>query len=173
MVVSLGEGPIMNKKFLLQFAVCIFAGTTLLAGCSSQDEANLEADTAAIIDFENQYRSSQNAGDIDQFMSLWTEDGILMPPNGPPVIGKDQIRVRTIGRFDQFTFDLNGTEAEVEVAGGWAFTRGTYTVTVTPKEGGQPVFIDGKFMNILERQPDGSWKMHRGIFNSNVAPVGE
>ena len=163
----------MNKKFLLQFTVYIFAGMTLLAGCSSQDEANLEADTAAIIDFMNQYRSSQNAGDIDRFMSLWTEDGILMPPNGPPVIGKDQIREGTIGRFDQFTFDLDGTEAEVEVAGGWAFTRGTYTITVTPKEGGQAVFIDGKFMNILQRQPDGSWKMHRGIFNSNVAPGGE
>ena len=163
----------MNNKFLFQFALCIFAGMTLLSGCSSQDEANLEADIAAIIDFENQYRSSQNADDVDRFMSLWTEDGILMPPNGPPVIGKDQIRVRTIGRFDQVTFDLNGTEAEVEVAGGWAFTRGNYTITVTPKEGGQPVFIDGKFMNILERQPDGSWKMHRGIFNSNVAPVGE
>ena len=163
----------MNKKFLLQFAICIFAGMTLLAGCSSQDEENLEADTAAIIDFMNQYRSSQNVGDIDQFMSLWTEDGILMPPNGPPVVGKDRIRVRTKRNFDQFTFDLNGTEAEVEVAGGWAFTRGTYTITVTPKEEGQPVFIDGKFINILERQRDGSWKMHRGIFNSNVAPGGE
>ena len=105
MVVSLGEGPIMNKKFLLQFAVCIFAGMTLLAGCSSQDEANLEADIAAIIDFENQYRSSQNAGDLDRFMSMWTEDGILMPPNRPAVIGKDQIRVRSIGLFDQFTFE--------------------------------------------------------------------
>jgi len=173
MVLSLGEGKIMNKKFLLQFAICIFAGMTLLAGCSSQDEENLEADTAAIIDFMKEYRSSQNVGDIDQFMSLWTEDGILMPPNGPAVIGKDQIRVRTIGRFDQFTFDLNGTEAEVEVAGGWAFTRGNYTITVTPKEGGQPAFIDGKYISILERQPDGSWKMHRGIFNSNVVPVGE
>ena len=172
-MVSLGDGPIMNNKFLLQFAVCIFAGMTLLAGCSSQDEANLEADTAAIIDFMNQYRSSQNAGDIDRFMSLWTEDGILMPPNGPPVIGKDQIREGTIGRFDQFTFDLDGTEAEVEVAGGWAFTRGTYTITVTPKEGGQPVFIDGKYIGILERQSDGSWILHRNIFNSNVAPGGE
>jgi len=163
----------MNKKFLLQFALCNFAGMTLLAGCSSQDEANLEADTAAIIDFENQYRSSQNAGDIDRFMSLWTEDGILMPPNGPPVIGKDQIRVGTAGYLDQFTYDLDGTTAEVEVAGGWAFTRGTYTLTLTPKEEGQPVFIDGKYINILERQSDGSWKMHRSIFNSNVAPGGE
>ena len=160
----------MNKKFLLQFAVCIFAGMTLLAGCSSHDKPNPEADTAAIIDFMNQYRSSQIAGDIEQFMSLWTEEGMLMPPNGPPVIGKDQIRVGTKGYFDQFTFDMDGTEAEVEVAGGWAFTRGTYTLTLTPKDGGQSVFIDGKFINILERQPDGSWKMHRSIFNSNIAP---
>ena len=172
-MVSLGDGPIMNNKFLLQFAVCIFAGMTLLAGCSSQDEANLEADTAAIIDFENQYRSSQNAGDIDRCMSLWTEDGILMPPTGPAVIGKDQIRVGTEGYLDQFTYDLDGTTTEVEVAGGWAFTRGTYTLTLTPKEEGQPVFIDGKYINILERQSDGGWKMHRSIFNSNVAPGGE
>ena len=162
----------MNKKFLLQFAVYIFAGMTFVAGCSSQDEANLEADTAAIIDLNIQYRSSQNAGDLDQFMSLWTENGILMPPNGP-AIGKDQIRVRMKGYFDKFTFDMDGTEAEVEVAGGWAFTRGTYTTTLTPKEGGQPVFIDGKYIGILERQSDGSWMMHRTIFNSNVAPGGE
>jgi len=144
-----------------------------VAGCSSQDEANLEADTAAIIDLKNQYRSSQNAGDLDRFMSLWTEDGILMPPNRPPVIGKDQIRVIAKGHFDKFTIDMDGTEAEVEVAGGWAFTRGTYTVTLTPEEGGQPVFIDGKYIDILERQSDGSWMMHRTIFNSNVAPGGE
>ena len=163
----------MNKKFLLQFAVYIFAGMTLVAGCSSQDEANLEADTAAIIDLNIQYRSSLNAGDLDQLMSLWTENGVSMPPNVPPVIGKDQIRVRVKGYFDKFTFDMDYTQAEVEVAGGWAFTRGTYTATLTPKEGGQPVFIDGKYIGILERQSDGSWILHRNIFNSNVAPGGE
>jgi uncharacterized protein (TIGR02246 family) len=160
----------MNKKILLQFSVCIFAGMTLLAGCSSQEGANLEADTAAINDIWTEYASSLNDGDIDRWLSLWTEDGVQMPPNEPPVIGKDQIRVGMKGALDQFTFDIDITNAEVGVAGSWAFSRGTFTRTDTPKEGGQPVFFDGKYMSILERQADGSWKIHRDIFNSNVAP---
>ena len=163
----------MNKKILLQFSVCIFAGMTLLAGCSSQEEANLEADIAAINDIWSQYSSSVNAGDLDQWISLWTEDGVQMPPNESPVVGKDQIRVGMKGALDQFTFDIDITNAEVGVAGSWAFSRGTFTRTDTPKEGGQPVFFDGKYMSILERQADGSWKIHRDIFNSNVAPGGE
>jgi len=36
------------------------------------------------------------------------------------------------------------------------------------KQGGEPVLIDGKYMSIPARQPDGSWKLHRDAFNSNV-----
>ena len=57
---------------------------------------------------------------------------------------------------------------EVQVAGDWAFSRGTYTLSITPKAGGEEIFIDGKYMTILKRQTDGSWKIHRDIFNSNV-----
>jgi ketosteroid isomerase-like protein len=38
------------------------------------------------------------------------------------------------------------------------------------QKGGRPISIDGKYMTILERQADGSWKIHRDIFNSNTAP---
>ena len=163
----------MHKKIVFQFLVCLFAGMTLLAGCSSQEGANLEADTAAINDIWSQYSSSLNDGNIDQWVSLWTEDGVQMPPNEPPVIGKDQIRVWMKGVFDRFTFDMDITNEEVGVAGDWAFSRGNYTATLTAKEGGQPVFFYGKYMTILARQADGSWKIHRDIFNSNVAPGGE
>ncbi len=163
----------MNKKFLLQFKVCIFTGMTLLGGCSSQEEANLEADTAAINDIWVQSASSLNAGDIDRWVSFWTEDAVQMPPNEPPVIGKDQIRVWIKDVSDQFTFNMDITNEEVGVAGDWAFSRGIYTVTLTPKEGGQPVFIDGKYITIFARQPDGSWKRHRDIFNYDAAPGGE
>ena len=32
----------------------------------------------------------------------------------------------------------------------------------------EPV-VDGKYLTILKKQPDGSWKIHRGAFNSNVS----
>ena len=54
------------------------------------------------------------------------------------------------------------------MAGDWAYIRGTYKATLQPKQGGEPVLIDGKYMSILAKQPDGSWKLHRDAFNSNV-----
>ena len=163
----------MNKKIPLQFLVGIFAGTALLVGCSSREDANLEADTAAINDIWTMYASSLEAGDLSAWLSLWTENGVQMPPNEPPVIGKDQIQKKNKPAFDQFTFEMEITNEEIRVAGDLAFSRGTYTATFSPKNGDQPVLIDGKFMTILERQPDGSWKIHRDIFNSNVPLDGE
>ena len=54
---------------------------------------------------------------------------------------------------------------EIEVAGDWAFSRGTYTFTGTKKAGGKPIQIIGKFIHILKRQPDGSWKLTRDCWN--------
>ena len=159
----------MKEKSLLQSTICIVSGVMLsLAGCSSQERGDLEAVTAAVNNIWNQYSSSLNSGDLDRWMSLWTEGGVQMPPGEPPVIGKDQIRARNKGVLDQFTFNVRITNEEVGVARDWAFARGTYRATLTPKEGGEATVVDGKYMTILQRQPDGSWKIHRDIFNSNV-----
>ncbi len=159
----------MKQRSLLQSTICVVFGVTLLlAGCSSQEVGDLEADTAAVNDIWNQYSSSLSSGDLDRWMSLWTEGGVQMPPGEPPVIGKDQIRARIKGLLDQFTFNMGIINEEVGVARDWAFARGTYGATLTPKEGGEAIVVDGKYMTILQRQPDGSWKIYRDIFNSNV-----
>ena len=162
----------MNRKSLLQFSICVLAGAMLLpVGCSPREECDAEAVTAAVNEIWSQYSSSLISGDIDAWLSLWTDDGIQMPPDSPPVIGMEQIRARNTAVSDQFTVDsIEITNEEVRVAGDWAYARGTYTATLTPRQGGEALFIDGKYMTILERQPDGSWKIHRDIFNSNVAP---
>ncbi len=159
----------MKERSPLQSTTCIVSGVMLLlAGCSSQERGNLEADIAAVNDIWNQYSSSLNSGDLDRWMSLWTEGGVQMPPGEPPVIGKDQIRARNKGVLDQFTFNIRITNEEVGAARDWAFARGTYKATLTPKEEGDAIDVDGKYMTIFQRQPDGSWKIHLDIFNSNV-----
>ena len=76
-----------------------------------------------------------------------------------------------------FTFNQQANIAETEVSGDWAFSRGSWTSTLTPKGEGAAFLIDGKFMTILRRQADGSWKLYRDIFNSNtetfVTPIGD
>jgi len=54
-------------------------------------------------------------------------------------------------------------------------TRCTYTLTMTPKAGGETInaMPDGKALTLLERQSDGSWKIVYDCFNSNVPPKQE
>ncbi len=159
----------MKMTSSLDFTICIVLGVMLsLAGCASQERGDLEAVNAAINQILNQYSSSLNSGDLDRWISLWTESGVQMPPGEPPVIGKDQIRARNKGVLDRFTFNIVISNEEVGAAGNWAFARGTYKATLTPKAGGEAVLVDGKYMTILQKQADRSWKIHRDIFNSNV-----
>jgi ketosteroid isomerase-like protein len=60
---------------------------------------------------------------------------------------------------------------EVRVAGDWAFSRGTYAFTVIPKAEGEIEKGDGKYLSILEKQDDGSWKLARDCFNLNEPPI--
>ena len=52
---------------------------------------------------------------------------------------------------------------EVKVLGDHAYQWGTYHYTVRKREGGETVRTSGKLMRILQRQPDGSWKIYRGM----------
>ncbi len=127
-----------------------------------------EAEVAAILEFLEQYASTWDAGDIDVWVALWTDDGVQLPPGVPANVGKDQLRKWNGAALDQWTFETTIRNEEVGGSGDWAYARGSYTQTMTLKTGGELEYVDGKYMSILKRQPDGSWKLHRDIFNSNV-----
>ena len=158
--VRLGSGI-----YLAVLALC------LVAGCHRPTRG--ENTAASVEAIWKEYAASLNAGDIDRWVALWTDDGVQLPPDEPPVVGKDKIRARNRAVLQKFNFDMGITNQEVHTAGDWAYSRGVYRATLTPKQGGTPIPIDGKFMTILARQGDGSWKIHRDIFNSNGAPAGK
>jgi uncharacterized protein (TIGR02246 family) len=149
----------------------LIAGILLLSAACSKEQQKASAATAAEAIWR-EYSESLNAGDLERWLELWSEDGIQMPPDEPPIAGLDSIRARNDAFLDRFTVDIGITNQEVETAGDWAYSRGTYKARLMPKAGGRPVSIDGKYMTILARQPDGSWLIHRDIFNSNAPPAG-
>ncbi len=58
------------------------------------------------------------------------------------------------------------------MADGWAFHRGTYTIRLTPVAGGEVIGENGKVIVIFQKQPDGSWKIAREIWNRDNPPQG-
>lgn len=93
-----------------------------------------------------------------------------MPPGEAAVVGKDNILARNSAVFEPFDVSMSITNEEVVAEGNWAYARGVYEATLTPKAGGEDIKVDGKYVTILQKQPDGTWKIYRDIFNSNVPP---
>jgi uncharacterized protein (TIGR02246 family) len=153
-------------------AACLLAAS--LAACSSRCSESTRsasrplgasaADLAAIGRLHQEYVAAHNASDAERLMALWTDDAILMPMDEPAISGRKAIAEH----YDEF-FDQNPSEIELEpvetrVAGDWAFERIQMTVTLPggPKEHRH---ADVKYVWILERQPDGAWKISRAIYN--------
>ncbi len=161
------------KKSLLQFS--IFPLILLLCvtlSCEQQGvKVDVETDIAAIKDLVNQYGAAVSAGDLDLLISLWADNGIQMPPNAPAVIGKEQIRANNESMFTEFILKMVVENKEVKVDGDLAFARGSYTLSLTPKAEGETIKFDGKYLSIVERQTDGSWKFARDCFNDNAPPI--
>ena len=131
-----------------------------------------ENDIVAIHGLFERYDSTVNAGQAEEWMSLFSDDIIWMNPDQPALVGKDAVR----GSVGPLFADLNNehviTVDEVSVAGNWAFVRTTYTWRFTPKAGGETSEELGKEVFILRRQTDSSWRITRAIWNKNhTAPA--
>lgn len=113
------------------------------------------------------YMRAQDAGDVEGCLSHWTEDGILMPPSEPVVSGMEALRNWYKTNLDQFHFDYTVSFDEIQVGSDWSFARGPFGGTITPKEGGEPISVKGKYLEIHRRQADGSWKFARHMWSSD------
>ena len=160
------------RKSLLQASIIIMVLTLfVIIGCEKQNEVgDVEADISAINNNIDQYASSMNAGDLNRWISLWADDAIQMAPDAPAVIGKEQIRAKYESIFPLFIFKMSIANEDVKIGGDLACSYGNYTVSMTPKAGGETIVIDGKYLSIEERQADGSWKIIRSCFNDNAPP---
>ncbi len=156
------------KTSLLRFSVWFLViGIFLLAGCASgPTAADVEAAKAAISEIWENYSAFVMKGDSKAWLSQLDEDFIQMPPNSP-ARGKAEIAKGIQAGWAKrkvLTFNINAEENVI--AGDLAYSRGTYDSERVA--GGKTSRINGKFLTILKRQPDGSWKIYRDCFNSNV-----
>lgn len=165
----------MRSHLRVLALLSLSVGLTMCAPAPEEEpeaEAMVEADLEAISDLREEYVAAYDAGNLERVVINFTDDAMLMPPNEPAAAGYEAIESWFQGAFEEFTAELTVSSEEVEVAGEWAFDRGTYTATFTPKAGGEPTEENGNYIAILKKQPDGSWKIALDIWNSDrpVAP---
>jgi len=156
--------------FILAFAL---AAILTFAGCQTaptpEPKRDVAADIKAVRALLDQHIAAMNSSDAAAVAATYADDGIEMPPNEPPAEGRQAIQARLEAVIKGNAVKLEAMPLEAQVAGDWAYGRGNYTTSVTPKSG-KPMVESGKYLSIARRQPDGSWKSYRLIWNSNNPP---
>lgn len=152
----------------LVVAACSPAGDQL--GSTAEQMSSTAADVNAIEAVIQGYADSVNAGDLYAWLTLFTDDAVLMSPNEMTVEGKSKIEAWAQPYFENFVMHETIKTREVVAADDWAFATLDVTFEVTPRAGGDAAFQDIKAILVFRQQSDSSWKVARGIWNTNPPP---
>ena len=99
-------------------------------------------------------------------MATMDPDAVIMPPDRPSIVGKEEIRRLSNDYSAVFQEKCSVVYDEVETVGDWGFVRATVTGTRTYKSGGGVENVSLKNLWIVKRQADGQWKFWRIMFNN-------
>ena len=148
----------------------------LLLGCATDSPTtNVEQDIAAIEEmfdarFEAFITAPDPAAQAEAYFEYVTDDAWWMPPGEPVVRGKEEIRTWVESFFRSFTLDVDEHRYETpEVGSTLAVRRFTAVGRYIPRSGGDPIPFSQKYIDVLRKQPDGSWKLSLHTWSTNDA----
>jgi ketosteroid isomerase-like protein len=109
------------------------------------------------------------AGDPKALTELWTEDAVRMEPDGPAEVGKSVITARDAkAKAEHPALQILSYAPEikdVKVVDGWAFEWGYFSSSYRESPAAEVKSFRGKLLRVLRRQPDGTWKFARVMWN--------
>jgi uncharacterized protein (TIGR02246 family) len=155
-------------KTLTKPLIAAAAFLSLSAGIATADH---HADRTEIESVLSTYEKALNASDADAVMTLYVDDGVLMPQHSAPNVGKEAVRAAYDRVFQAIELDIEFTVDEIlQVSPEWAFARtrseGFVTVNATGDKGPEA----NQELFVFQKQGDGDWKIARYIFSTTNPP---
>ena len=152
-------------------SACRKAGNAPDSPSHDSPAALTDRDFAGVRAADSAFAASANAGNVDGVVAVYAANAALLPPNLPPQKGHSAIRSFWGGFLDAYTVRFELESDTIEGRGDLAYNMGHYRFTAVPKAKANPGVADeGKFLEVLKRQPDGTWKYVVDMYSSNLAP---
>jgi len=106
---------------------------------------------------QDAFMDALRANDADGMAACYTKSATNFAVDSMIGVGPDAVRESWGGFFEAFTV-LNATLSEMheEVSGELAAAWGLFHITAQPAEGGEPVVMNGRYMDV-SRNIDGKW----------------
>jgi ketosteroid isomerase-like protein len=114
---------------------------------------------------EDAWLKAFQAHDINKALSFLAPGAVAMAPNAPPARTQKELHdgYAPLAAADT---KVNFRADYVAVSGDLGVTSGPYQITMM--ENGKKVDDKGKYVTVWKKQADGSWKVVRDIFNSDL-----
>lgn len=147
-----------NKMDTLVAADSTTVTENTTTGSTGEDEEQVRELIAAT------YRDALAASDADAITAAFTEDGVVMPPEGATYRGAEAVKGNYEGIFSSVGLDLQLDIDEIVLDGDYGFVRSTSDGTATvleTKESGPEVNRELWFVHKV----DGEWKIAFYMYN--------
>jgi uncharacterized protein (TIGR02246 family) len=145
----------------------------MAGGGSDAATASLsDEDKASVREVDAQWARAAKAGDGEAIAALYAPDAILLPP-GEPMVKGEAAKKYWVDFTNSFSGPTELNTMAVEGGGDVASAIGTYKMTLTPrKTGAKPLPTDeGKYLEVLKRQDDGSWRIIYDMWSPDAPPA--
>src|SRR6476469_4948835 len=103
------------------------------------------------------WRKAITANDLNAIIGLYAEDAVMWLPDAPEAKGREDIRKSYAGLLAANTVTgATLANTQYQTSGNLSVGWGNFTLTLSPKAGGNPVTLSGRF-SVIAREEGGTW----------------
>jgi len=128
-------------------------------------------DVYAINVAKSNYREGFNTADVERVLSAFAPEFTDMSDSRPTRYRADaavKLRRFLIELFAEYDAKLNVIINAISVFGDNAFDYGWHELTLTPRNGGEPVYRRTRYCELWSKRPNGDWRISRFMDNPDV-----
>ena len=137
------------------------------AGCGPRAAIEFTAaDESSIRQASEGAATALNAKDFTAWPAVYADDAVVFLPTGSTIAGRAAIAAWGSTGGGPLAYQAQPTE--IDGRGDIAYARGSFLMKLTLKGASAPVEERGEYIQIWRKQADGSWKVSREMFSSDL-----
>jgi uncharacterized protein (TIGR02246 family) len=137
-----------QRIFLTLSLLPLFLGRLLTAAVAAPEGAEF---------VDQAWVKAVTAGDLNELMSVYAKDAVMWLPGAPEAKGHDAIRKAYVDFLAAHTVTrVSFANTHYQTSGDLSVGWGDVTLFLTPKSGGNPTTMSGRF-TVIARRENGKW----------------
>jgi ketosteroid isomerase-like protein len=138
-----------SSKYFIAIIFLLF----ILNSCFNVSSQNQLEWRSSILKTDSEFsRMSKQQGMKRAFIEFIDNDGILLRPDHPPIVGANAIEYLTETNDSSYTLTWEPSSAQVAASGDLGYSYGIYNLQL------QDTMLQGTYVSIWKKQKDGKWK---------------